>query len=78
MICRPVLVILLKGRGTYCLFEGTSCLVGGISYAVPLDCIFLTTFHIPLSPILKKKMFFARAGDGPNPSNFVIVQYFFL
>ena len=29
----PELLILLKGRGIYYLFEGTSCLVGGISYA---------------------------------------------
>ena len=51
MICCPVLLILLKGRGKYNLLEGTSCLVGGISYDVPLDCIFLSIFHIPLIPI---------------------------
>ena len=51
MICCPVLLILLKGRGIYYLFEGISCLVAGISYAVPLLCMFLNPFHIPLSPI---------------------------
>ena len=43
-------VILVERRGTYYLVGGTSCLVNGISYAVPLVCIFLNTFHIPLSP----------------------------
>ena len=51
MISCPVLLILLKRRETYYLVGGTSCLVGGISYAVCLLCIFLSTSHIPLSPI---------------------------
>ena len=45
-----LLLILLKGRGKYYLVGGTSCLVGGISYAVILVCIFFSTFHITLSP----------------------------
>ena len=51
MICCPVLVVILwKGRGIYYLLEGTLWLVAGVSHAVPLEFIFLSTFHIPLSP----------------------------